>query len=66
MCPKRADTRELGGDLPMTRKSPKPKKTSDPEQYKRFREMEETIGASKDPKAFDKAFKKVTNRPPDR
>ena len=48
----------------MARKSPsKPKKTSDPEQYKRFREMGEEIGASKDPKDFEKAFKKVTKRP---
>jgi hypothetical protein len=36
----------------------KPKLT-DAERHKRFLETAKTVGASDDPKAFDKAFKKV-------
>ena len=43
------------------RRKPQKKRTdNDPEQYKRFRAMGEEIGASKDPKDFEKAFKSVT------
>jgi len=38
---------------------PKPKLT-DADRHKRFVEMARQVGASDDPKAFDKAFKKVT------
>jgi len=47
-------------------------KLTDAERHKRFKEMGEEVGASKDPKAFEKAFKKVTtpsvarSRPSDR
>jgi hypothetical protein len=41
-----------------TRREPKPKLT-DPERHKRFVEMAREVGASDDPKAFDKAFKRV-------
>lgn len=42
-------------------KKPKP---TDAERHKRFVEMARQVGASDDPKAFDKAFKKVTAKPP--
>jgi hypothetical protein len=45
----------------MTRK-PAPRRTvrlDDAERHKRFIEMAEKVGASEDPKDFDKAFKKV-------
>jgi hypothetical protein len=45
----------------MARK-PKPKLT-DAERHKRFVEMAREVGASESPKAFDKAFKRVTRRP---
>jgi hypothetical protein len=45
----------------MTRKStPKPKLT-DADRHKRFVEMAKQVGASDDPKDFEKAFKKVTS-----
>ncbi len=34
-------------------------KLSDAQRHKRFVEMAKQVGASNDPKAFDKAFKKV-------
>jgi hypothetical protein len=34
-------------------------KTRDPEEYKRFLETAREVGAEEDPKAFDRAFKKV-------
>lgn len=37
-------------------------KQDDPKQSKRFIETAEAMGASKDPKDFDKAFKKVTGK----
>jgi hypothetical protein len=43
--------------VPMTRK-PKPK-PDDPEEYKRFLETAKKIGASDDPKDFDRAFERV-------
>lgn len=39
---------------------PKPKpKLTDAERHKRFVDMARQVGATDDPKAFDKAFKKV-------
>lgn len=43
----------------MNKKRPKPKLT-DAERHKRFLEMARQVGASDDPKDFEKAFKKVT------
>jgi hypothetical protein len=45
--------------------APKPKKTSDPEEYRRFLEAARAAGADESPEAFDRAFKKVvtTKRP---
>jgi hypothetical protein len=40
-------------------KKPAPKLT-DVERHKRFVDMAHEVGASEDPKDFDKAFKKVT------
>lgn len=45
-----------------TTAKPKPKLT-DAERHKRFVAMGEEVGASKDPKDFEKAFKKVTTPP---
>jgi hypothetical protein len=44
----------------MTPKPPKPKQ-DDPKQSARFIETAKAIGAARDPKAFDKVFKKVTS-----
>jgi hypothetical protein len=40
----------------------KPKLT-DAERHKRFVEMAREVGASDDPKAFDRAFKRVVGKP---
>ena len=50
----------------MTSKSkPKAKpKLSDAERHKRFVETAKEVGASEDPKDFDKAFKKITASKP--
>lgn len=45
----------------MPRKAPKPKKSSDPEQYQRFVETARKLGADESPEAFDRAFKKVVS-----
>jgi hypothetical protein len=45
-----------------TKAKSKPKLT-DAERHKRFVEMARQVGASDDPKAFDKAFKKVVGKP---
>jgi hypothetical protein len=45
-------------EIKMATKS-KPKPLTDAERHKRFLEMARQVGASDDPKAFDKAFKKV-------
>jgi hypothetical protein len=46
---------------------PKPKpKLTDADRHKRFVEMAREVEASDDPKAFDKAFKKVTAKPKSR
>jgi hypothetical protein len=42
----------------MPRKSPK-RKLTDAERHKRFVEVARAHGTSEDPKAFDKAFKKI-------
>jgi len=48
----------------MARKSaPKPKLT-DAERHKRFVKTAQEVGASEDPKDFDKAFKTVTTPKP--
>lgn len=39
-------------------KKPKPK-PDDPEEYKRFLETAEEVGASKDPKDLEKTLKKI-------
>jgi hypothetical protein len=41
--------------------APNPKKSSDPEEYKRFLEAARESEASEDPKTFNKAFSKVTS-----
>jgi hypothetical protein len=43
--------------MPKTKEKPK---LTDAERHKRFVEMARQVGASDDPKAFDKAFKQVT------
>lgn len=54
-----------------TRKPPS-KRADDPEEYKRFLETAREVGASTDPKDFDRVFKKVvlqtrgTAKPSDR
>jgi hypothetical protein len=47
----------------MPTKPPKPKQ-DDPKQSKRFVETAKEIGADENPKAFEKAFKKVTAKRP--
>jgi len=46
----------------MTHKSARKPKLTDAERHKRFVEMAREVGASDDPKAFDKAFKTVAGR----
>jgi len=41
----------------------KAKKDTPEKQYERFKEVAREVGASDDPKAFDKAFKKVAGAP---
>jgi hypothetical protein len=43
----------------MPRKPPRPRKTSDPEQLKRFIDMAREVGVDESPAAFDRAFAKV-------
>lgn len=45
----------------MVRKSAAKPKLTDAERHKRFVEMAKQVGASDDPKDFDKAFKKVAS-----
>ncbi len=52
--------------MPAKRKAaPKRKRAKETpaQQYARFLEMAEELGTSKDPKDFDKAFKRVTSKP---
>ncbi len=44
----------------MTRKGEQQRKLTDAERHKRFVAMAKEVGASDDPKDFEKAFKKVT------
>lgn len=46
----------------MPRNSPHKPKLTDAERHKRFIDMAREVGASENPKDFDKAFKKVTER----
>ena len=39
-------------------------KLTDAERHKRFKAMAKEVGASEDPKDFDKAFKTLTKRKP--
>jgi hypothetical protein len=48
----------------MPRKSASKPKISDAERHKRFVEMAKVVGASDDPKDFEKAFSKVTKAKP--
>jgi hypothetical protein len=48
----------------MPRKSASKPKLTDAERHKRFVEMAKQVGASDDPKDFEKAFKKVTAASP--
>ena len=50
----------------MPPKSMKKPKLTDAERHKRFVEMAREVGASESPKAFDKAFERVTARPQQR
>lgn len=43
-------------------RKPKPK-SDDPDEYKRFLETAKAVEAGKDPKAFDRAFKKLIIKP---
>jgi len=42
---------------------PKPRKNTDPEEYKRFLETAKKVGASDDPKDFDRALTIVLGEP---
>lgn len=42
---------------------PKPPKLTDAERHKRFVDMAKEVEASEDPKAFERAFKKVVAPP---
>jgi hypothetical protein len=48
----------------MTSKSARKPKLTDAERRRRFVDMAREVGASDDAKAFDKAFKRVTAKPP--
>lgn len=48
----------------MSKKTATKPKLTDTERHKRFVEMAKQVGASDDPKDFEKAFKKITSRPP--
>lgn len=45
----------------MARKPKRKSKLTDAERHKRFVEMARQVGASDDPRDFDKAFKKVAS-----
>ena len=44
----------------MTRKPQSKPTLTDPERHARFKEMAREVGASEDPKDFEKAFRKIT------
>lgn len=50
----------------MTAKSPPKPKLTNEERHERFKEMAREVEASNKPEAFDEAFEKVTNVPPQR
>jgi len=43
----------------------KPKKSSDPEEYKRFLQAAREVEAEQDSEAFDRAFKKIAKAKPE-
>lgn len=43
--------------------TPKPPKLTDAERLERFKDMAREVGASDDPKDFERAFEKVTATP---
>lgn len=47
----------------MARKSKTKPQLTDAERHKRFVAMAREVGASDDPKAFDRAFRKVAGKP---
>ena len=47
----------------MATKSKAKSKLTDTERHKRFVDMAREVGASNDPKAFDKAFERVVEKP---
>lgn len=47
----------------MAAKSKAKPKLTDADRHKRFVDMAREVGASNDPKAFDRAFKKVVGKP---
>jgi hypothetical protein len=46
--------------MPKRTKTKPPPGHADPEEYQRFLEAAKEVGASEDPKDFDRAFEKVT------
>jgi hypothetical protein len=48
----------------MPRKPQRPRKTSDPEQVKRFIDMAREVDVDESPEAFDRAFKRVVRQNP--
>ncbi|HKQ44055.1 MAG TPA: hypothetical protein VJS47_01555 [Rhizomicrobium sp.] len=48
----------------MAKKPAPKKKITDAERHKRFKDMGEEVGASKDPKDFETAFKRVAIQSP--
>jgi hypothetical protein len=47
----------------MPRKPPRPRKTTDPEQHKRFLEMAREVEVDERPDAMDRAFERVVSTP---
>ena len=47
----------------MPRKPPRPRKTSDPEQHKRFIDMAREVEVDETPGAMDRALNRVIHRP---
>ena len=50
----------------MPKKAAKKAKLTDAERHKRFKDMAKEVGASEDPKDFEKAFKKIATQRPTR
>lgn len=51
----------MGKQATSARKSQSTRKLTDAERHKRFVDMAREVGASDNPKDFDKAFRKVTS-----